>query len=54
MVSDDRKFGLEQVSKYFYILLTTLRKLKKYYSTQENKYLYTCINKSKLYDKSTW
>ena len=43
MVSEDRKNGLKNISKYFYILLSSLRKLKKYYPTKENKYLYRCI-----------
>ena len=41
--SDDRINGIKKISKYFYILLKSLRKLKKYYSTKENKYLYRCI-----------
>ena len=43
MVSDDRRNGLKKISKYFYILLNSLRKLKKYYPTKENKYLFRCI-----------
>jgi len=43
LVSDDRINGLKKISKYFYILLKSLRKLKKYYPTKENKYLYRCI-----------
>ena len=43
LVSDDRINGLKKISKYFYILLNSLRKLKKYYATKENKYLYRCI-----------
>ena len=30
MVADDRKKGLSNLSKYLYILLITIRKLKKY------------------------
>ena len=43
LVSDDRINGLKKISKYFYILLNSLRKLKKYYPTKENKYLFRCI-----------
>ena len=43
LVSDDRLNGLQKVSKYFYILLKSLRKLKRYYPTKENKYLFRCI-----------
>ena len=43
LVSDDRINGIKKISKYFYILLKSLRKLKKYYPTKENKYLYRCI-----------
>ena len=43
LVSDDRKNGLKNISKYFYILLNSLRKLKRYYPTKEKKYLYRCI-----------
>ena len=42
LVSDNRKEGLEKISKYFYILLITLRKLPRYYP---EKYLYRCIDK---------
>ena len=35
--------GLKQISKYFYILLNSLRTLTKYYPTRENKYLFRCI-----------
>ena len=43
LVSDDRLNGLQKISKYFYILLKSLRKLKRYYPTKENKYLFRCI-----------
>ena len=45
LVSDDRKNGLKIISKYFYILLYTLRKLPRYYPIQTKGYLYRCINK---------
>ena len=41
MVSDNRKEGLERVSKYLYLLLKTLRLLPKY--NDESKCLYRCI-----------
>ena len=42
LVKDDRKQGIQNVSKYFYILLMALRRLPKYYP--EN-FLYRCIKK---------
>ena len=39
--SEDKKKGIENISKYLFILLRALRKLKRYYP---NKYLYRCIN----------
>ena len=44
MVSDDRKEGIKNISKYLFILLKSLRKLDKYYPTETEKYLYRCIN----------
>ena len=41
LVSDDRKQGLQNVSKYFYLLLMTLRKLPRCYP---DKQLYRCID----------
>ena len=43
LVSDDRRNGIKKISKYLYILLNSLRKLKRYTTTKENKYLYRCI-----------
>ena len=43
LVSDDRRNGLKNISKYLYIFLNALRKLKRYTPTKENKYLYRCI-----------
>ena len=43
LASDNREEGLKKVSKYLYILLKTLRKLKKYYPDEEQKYLYRGI-----------
>ena len=44
LVSKNRKRGINNISKYLYILLKSLRKLKRYYPYKENKYLYRCIN----------
>ena len=44
LVSENRKEGLKNISKYLYILLKSLRKLDKYYPNEEEKYLYRCIN----------
>ena len=43
LVSKNRKNGLEKISKYLYILLNALRKLKRYYPEPDNNYLYRCI-----------
>lgn len=43
LVNDDRKQGIQNVSKYFYILLMSLRKLPRYYP---DKQLYRCLKKS--------
>ena len=44
LVSKNRKLGLENVSKYLFILLRSLRKLKRYYPDPESNFLYRCIN----------
>ena len=41
MVSEDRRNGVNNISKYLYIFLKALRKLPRYYP--ENKYLYRCL-----------
>ena len=43
LVSENRINGIENISKYLYILLKALRKLKRYYPYKENNYLYRCI-----------
>ena len=43
LVSDDRKNGLNNISKYLYIFLNSLRKLEIYIPPKDNKYLYRCI-----------
>ncbi len=43
LVSNDRKEGVENVSKYLFILLKSLRKLERYYPNEKDKYLYRCI-----------
>ena len=45
LVSNNRKNGLKIISKYFFILLYTLRKLPRYYPIQTKGYLFRCINK---------
>ena len=42
----NRKKGIENISKYFYIFLQSLRKLDRYFPKQ--KYLYKCIDKQVL------
>ena len=44
LVSDDRKNSIENISKYLYIFLKSLRKLPRYYPIKPNKYLYRCIS----------
>ena len=44
LVMNNRKQGVENISKYLYIFLTSLRKLDRYYPTQTNTYLYRCIS----------
>ena len=43
LVSNNREQGLKNVSKYFYLLLKTLRLLPRYYPPTTNNYLYRCI-----------
>ena len=43
LVSDNRKQGVANISKYLFIFLKSLRKLDRYYPTQEKKYLFRCI-----------
>ena len=43
LVSENKKEGIKRVSKYFYILLTTLRKLPRYFLDEKTKYLHRCI-----------
>ena len=45
LVSENRKNGLNNISRYLYILLNSLRKLSRYYPSKKNKYLYRCITK---------
>ena len=44
LVEDDRKKGINNISKYFFILLQSLRKLTKYYPKKETPFLYRCIS----------
>ena len=44
LVSEDRKGGIKNISKYLFILLKSLRKLDKYYFNEKDKYLYRCIS----------
>ena len=49
LVSKNRKYGIENVSKYLYILLTSLRKLERFYPDPKNNFLYRCIrSKTKI------
>jgi len=44
LVSKNRRQGVENVSKYLFILLKSLRKLKRYYPNPKKKYLHRCIS----------
>jgi hypothetical protein len=51
LISENRENGLNNISKYLYIFLNSLRKLEKYIPPEDNKYLYRCItNKVGLSD----
>ena len=52
LISDNRKKGLENVSKYLYLLLNSLRKLPRYYPKKEEKYLYRCITHKVDWEKN--
>lgn len=43
LANENRKEGLQKVSKYLYILLMALRKLPKFYPNEKDKYLYRSI-----------
>ena len=43
MISENRKNGINNISKYLYIFLQLLRKLPKYYPPKNKKLLYRCI-----------
>jgi len=44
LISENRRQGIKNISKYLFILLKSLRKLTRYYPDSKNKYLYRCIN----------
>ena len=44
LVSDNRREGINNISKYLYILIKSLRKLDKYYPKENSKYLYRCLD----------
>ena len=48
LVSKNRKYGIENVSKYLYTLLTSLRKLERFYPDPKNNFLYRCIRSKTL------
>ena len=45
LVSENRENGINNISKYLYILLNSLRKLEIYIPSKNNKYLYRSINR---------
>ena len=44
LVSENRQMGIKIISKYLFIFLKSLRKLKRYYPDKQSKYLYRCIS----------
>ena len=44
LVSENREMGIMVISKYLFIFLKSLRKLKRYYPEKQSKYLYRCIS----------
>ena len=44
LVSENRQMGIMVISKYLFIFLKSLRKLKRYYPDKQSKYLYRCIS----------
>ena len=51
LVSENRRQGIRNISKYLFIFLKSLRKLNKYYPTQTKKYLYRCISRKVSLEK---
>ena len=43
LVSENRILGIRNISKYLFIFLKSLRKLKKYYPNSNSQFLYRCI-----------
>ena len=43
LVTQNRKQGINCISKYLYILLNSLRKLERFYPNEKSKFLYRCI-----------
>ena len=43
LVSENRQEGINNISKYLYIFLNSLRKLQRYYPNSNQKFLYRCL-----------
>ena len=54
LVSENRKNGVDKVSKYLYILLKTLRKLPRFYPPKNINYLYRCITQKVNLEKDNF
>ena len=54
MVTEDRRQGIKNVSKYLFMLLKSLRKLSRYVPETNPKVLYRCINKIVNYKIDTF
>ena len=54
LVSENRKNGIRNISKYLYIFLKSLRKLPRYYPPKNINYLYRCITQKVKLDKDSF
>ena len=54
LVSENRKQGIQRISKYLFIFLKSLRKLDRYYLNENSKYLYRSIGSKVTIDKQTF
>ena len=54
MVSEDRKNGINNISKYLYIFIKSLRKLPKYYPPKNKNFLCGCIRHKVSLEKDNY
>lgn len=48
LVSENRQQGINNISKYLFIFLTSLRKLQRFYTNSKTKFLYRCLKGVKI------